>query len=463
MVESTTERLRHYLAALPPRAQTLLMGEFERAIEKGDNTAVATYVLGELRRIARADATPAPPRIDDPMRLVFRPIEQFLTDSLTQRPGTIRRSVLLQIWQWLKRDGAPAAVERLVAALQVTGTPARAADRGFAISDFQRAAAIALSLAATASPAEQKILLARIGHSAQPEDLALIADLLRARDALDGLALRLPTHIREFGPSQIAAVEAALNLPALKQKSLMPFALTLAMGRMQMPWQIFRLATRAADSDSEFRVASTPQAIAVTMAIQYLAGIAAQLREDLQRAHFDTIAGHLKMLHDGVRGLLAEIDIRQDSAWGRQVAALRIEISGALRPHIEGLPGRVRRILRQRSANDITPTTRLDVNEIEETAAMMQIVETCRAYAEELAVNEISNRTRAELAQYVGPTTDAVIAALRGADARTVAFRRQQADAAILFSGVLYGTEHAARMQRSVDKAMIEEPQARIA
>lgn len=463
MTESTTERLRTYLAALPQQAQTLLTREFERAIDKGDDTAVATYVLGELRRIARVKEIPAAPRIDDPMRLVFRPIEQFLTDSMTQRPGTIRRSVLLQIWQWLKRDGAPAAIERLTAALQVTGTPERAADRRFAISDFQRAATIALSTAAAAPPAEQKVLLSRIGHSAQPEDLALIADLLRAREALDGLALRLPTHVREFGPSQAAAVEAALNLPALQVKSLMPFALTLAMARMQMPWQIFRLATRAAESDSEYRVASTPQAIAVTMAIQYLAGIAAQMREDLQRAHFELVAGHLKTLHDGVRGLLAEIDIRQDSVWGRQVAALRVEISGALRSHIEGLPGRIRRILRQRSATDITPTTRLDATEIEETKALMRIVETCRDYAEELAVNEISNRTRADLAQYVGPTTDAVIAALRGSDARTLSFRRQQADAAIAFSGVLYGAEHAARMQRSADKAMAEEPQAKIA
>jgi hypothetical protein len=463
MAESSTERLRTYLAALPPRAQSLLMREFERAIERGDNATVATYVLGELRQVARTEEAQSTPRIDDPMRLVFRPLEPFLTDSLTERPGTIRRSVLLQVWQWLKRDGAPAAVARLTAALDVTGTPERSADRGFAISDFQRAAAIALSTAAVAPPSEQKTLLARIGPTAQPEDLALIADLLRARDALDGLALRLPTQVREFGPSQAGAVEAALSLPALQVKSLMPFALSLAMSRMQMPWQIFRLATRAADSDSEFRVASKPQAIAVTMAIQYLAGIAAELREDLQRARFDQVSGHLKTLHDGVRGILAEIDIRQDSAWGRQVAALRADISNALRVYIEGLPGRVRRILRQRSNTDITPATRLDATEIEETVALMQIVETCRAYAEELAVNEASNRARAELAQYVGPTTDAVIAALRGCDARTIAFRRQQADAAIAFSGVLFGAEHAARMQRSADKAMAEEPQAKSA
>ena len=91
MAQSTTQRLRSFLTALPSGAQMMLMREFERAIDKGDDAAVATFVLAELRRLARRDDAAAAPPITDPMRLVFQPFDQFLTDSLTQRPGTVRR------------------------------------------------------------------------------------------------------------------------------------------------------------------------------------------------------------------------------------------------------------------------------------------------------------------------------------------------------------------------------------
>jgi len=53
MSQTSTERLRDYLAQLPPQAQALLMREFERAIERGEDTAVATFVLEQLRKVVR--------------------------------------------------------------------------------------------------------------------------------------------------------------------------------------------------------------------------------------------------------------------------------------------------------------------------------------------------------------------------------------------------------------------------
>src|SRR3979411_2223100 len=53
MSQTSTERLRDYLAQLPPQAQALLMRGFERAIERGEDTAVATFVLEQLRKVVR--------------------------------------------------------------------------------------------------------------------------------------------------------------------------------------------------------------------------------------------------------------------------------------------------------------------------------------------------------------------------------------------------------------------------
>src|SRR5690349_7751038 len=99
----TQERLREYLGQLPPAAQALLMREFERAIERGQDVAVATLVLDQLRKVARpAPEEPSRPKVSedrrqsgDAPRRLFRPLEPFLTDSTgAVRPGQIRRASL---------------------------------------------------------------------------------------------------------------------------------------------------------------------------------------------------------------------------------------------------------------------------------------------------------------------------------------------------------------------------------
>ena len=52
--------------------------------------------------------------------------------------------------------------------------------------------------------------------------------------------------------------------------------------------------------------------------------------------------------------LRTELDLRNDSAWGRQLAAIRVDISNSLESEIESVPGRVRRLLRQRADKDIS-------------------------------------------------------------------------------------------------------------
>ena len=59
-------------------------------------------------------------------------------------------------------------------------------------------------------------------------------------------------------------------------------------------------------------------------------------------------------------GLRTELDLRNDSTWGRQLASIRADISNALQSEIDSVPGRVRRILRQRPDKDILAGARID-------------------------------------------------------------------------------------------------------
>jgi hypothetical protein len=235
---------------------------------------------------------------------------------------------------------------------------------------------------------------------------------------------------------------------------VLPFALSLVIARLVAPWQVIRLAIAAAASDDEIRVAATPFGVAVTMAIHDLVQIAGGLRADIKRGNFTDVPDGLKTVHDGVRGLRTELDIRNDSAWGRQLAAIRVNISNAFQVEIDSVPGRVRRLLRQRPDKDISATSRLDPIDIDETAALIDFVAVCRTYASELAINEVTLRTFSDLQHYLESTTEALVESLRGADSRTLPFRQMQAKAAIRFCEVLFGRDYAALMERAAESAV---------
>jgi hypothetical protein len=456
MGETSNERLKTYLGQLPPRAQALLMREFERAIERGEDAVVARLVLDQLRKVARrsAEDVPEPPRAEDAARLFFRPLEPFLVDGKVPiRQGQIRRASLMPVWQWLVRDGASDQVSDYDAAL--AGLPDGAETQMLepVIRKLQIAAVQAIARL-TASADGDRRALARVGPPEVIEDLMSIGVLLGAREAIDALGGRLPVYLRAFGDAQIASITSSLNVPSLQTPQMLPFALSLVMQRLSAPWQIIRLAIKMAASDDEMRVAATPYGIAVSLALHDLYCMAARLRLDIRRGQFADVGDNLKSLHEGVRGLRTELDLRNDSSWGKQLASIRADISNTLQSEIDSVPGRVRRILRQRTDKDVLAGARVDNTDVEEVVSLIGFVAVCRTYADELAINEVTLRTYSDLQHYVEQATEALVESLRGGDARARAYRHMQAEAAICFSEVLFGRDYASLMRRAAENAL---------
>jgi hypothetical protein len=459
MGQTSTERLRDYLTQLSPQSQALLMREFERAIDRGEDATVATFVLEQLRKIVRGTDEDARPRTDNPTRLLFRPLEPFLIESnVASRPGQIHRASLLPVWQWLAREGAPELAGAFEKALSRGPESGTTPEIEAAARKLQAAAAEALQAIAMPAPGtDNRRALSRIGSGEVIEDLPSIACVLQAREAIDTLNGRLPSYLRVFNDAQIASVTSALNVPSLQTPQLLPFALSLVLQRLAAPWQIIRLAVRMAASDDELRVAATPYGIAVTIALHDLSCLAATLRADIRRGRFGDVTEHLKTLHDGVRGLRTELDLRNDSAWGKQLASIRADISGALQSEIDSVPGRVRRLLRQRADKDISAGSVIDSGDVDETTALIEFVAVCRTYAGELAINEVTLRTYSDLQHYVEQSTEALVQSLRGSEGKGKAYRQMQVAAAIRFCDVLFGADYASLMSRAAENAVTGE------
>ena len=105
--------------------------------------------------------------------------------------------------------------------------------------------------------------------------------------------------------------------------------------RLACPWQLVRLAVKAAESDAASRIAATPYAVAVTIVLDEIEGMVRDLRAGLKRGAGEAVNTLLKSIHDAARGLRSELDLATDLPWGRQLAAIRSEISIVLKAEIE--------------------------------------------------------------------------------------------------------------------------------
>jgi hypothetical protein len=450
------ERLRQFLRQLPPASRAMLINELERALMRGEEIPGGDFVLQEVRSAVREAGQPAA-RIDNPGRLFFRPVEPFLVDEAAQKTqARIGRSSLEPIWTWIARDLMPQETQSYIDAVSAALAADETLRADKLTADFQDLAAVrgrdALAVAASDDKVRRK-LVGQLGSSRTLEDLRDVVEVLLRRDVLANVAERLPGHIRNLADGALESAKAVLDSPRGARDGLLPYSLVLLMSRLAAPWQLIRLAIKAAQSDDTTRVAATPYAMAVTIVLADVERMVGELGADLKRGSQVAVTSLLKRIHDAVRGLRSELDLAVDSPWGRRVAEIRADISSTLKSPIESAPGRVRRLLRPRPASEIQPHSVLDPDDVAEVEMLIELVGACRNYAGELAISEMTTRAHGELQHYLDTGTQTLLDALRAAGPQERPFRQSQVDAAVRFCGKIFGAEYAGLLAKAAEVA----------
>jgi len=448
------DRLRDYLRELKPEARALLMAELERGRLRGEELPAIGLILHELRAAAPHERA-LPPRIGDPQRLFFASIEPFLIDDRSgrKRAGRVARMSLEPIWRWLCADAMPAETAAYAEQTNrhlLAGDAAQAEAQARALQD-QAVIRVEAALGAVDGDVRARRRLAgRIGTPNALEELRDVLAMFKARDALAALAARLPPHIRNLADEQLENVTALLDLPLVRRHELTLFALLLAMSRLGARWHLIRVAVRSAETDVAARIAHTPAALAINLVLEDVELQAMQLREALEGRDIDRAVALLKEIHDCARGLRTELDLSADQPWRRQLAAVRAEVSAAMENQIVAVPGRVHRLLRPRARGE---GAALDVNEVAEVEALIDLVNACRTYAAEVAVNEATQRVHSQLQHYLDTGLAPLLEGLRQAGSAERAFRQAQVDAAVRFAAKIFGSEYAAVLLKAADVA----------
>jgi hypothetical protein len=457
------ERLRQYLRELTPEARALLAAELERARSRGEEPPGASLILDELRSEARAGRKM--PRLGNPQRLFFAPLEPFLVDDSPERKhrGRISRDCLDPIWAWLTRDLVPqeakAYVEQITLLLGANEkSGAEQVARAFQDLTEQRMRETLVAMKGDDKLRRQ--IAFQIGTPNAAEDLREAAAIFRVRDALAVIGSRMPASISNLADDQLENVRALLDAPVGRHRDVFLHALLLVMSRLNSPWQVIRLAIAAAGTDAAIRVAETPYAVAVEIVLGDMERMITSLRDSLKSGRGGDVAIVLKDIHDTARALRTEMDLSGDSPWSRQLSALRAEVSRLLQAEIDNLPGQVRRVLRPRPGKEVGPASTVDSSDVAEIEAKLVLAATCRNYASELAVSEATRRVHSDLQNYFDTGMQVLLDRLRTSPPVERSFRQSQVDAAVKFCAKLFGADFAGTLAKAAELAATGEQKA---
>ena len=142
---------------------------------------------------------------------------------------------------------------------------------------------------------------------------------MRARDALAKFNDALPVKIAEFGDTQVAKVASLLKAFEKNHADALPFALALVARRLKTPWQLIRLASKAAPSKNAVDIAAAPYAITVSMVLDRLDNRRTALRVALKNNRVLVAKEILTEIYDTEYALRVRIDQLDESEWGQRL------------------------------------------------------------------------------------------------------------------------------------------------
>jgi hypothetical protein len=347
------DRIQDYLRRLTPLSRNNLLTELERLEVCDAALPGSAIVVEKLRAEFRKDGQTAN-RVDNPSRHFFAPLEPLLVDGAAAHAnsGRILRGSLAPIWEWISRNLLPTMARDYESEMKRLIAAGNQREAGRVTSTFQTK--VVKSLEGTlASPdgadqARAKLAIYTASHAVY-DDVTKMLCVLRARDALAKFSDALPATIRKFDDPQVSKISGLLDTFGKKHADTLPCALALVATRLKTPWQLIRLATKAAPSKNAADVAATPYAITVSMVLDRLDDNRSALRVALKNERILVAKNLLMEIYDTEYALQVRIDRLDESDWGKRLQNLMSAVSALVEAEVNRFPDEVDHVLASRS------------------------------------------------------------------------------------------------------------------
>jgi len=347
------DRIQDYLKRLTPLARSNLLIELERMEVCGNEIPGSAEILAKLRAEFRKDGS-TQNRAGNPSRYFFAPLEPLLIDGASEHAnsGRILRGSLSPIWEWISRDLLPTMARDYVKGInELIAAGDQREARQVAVTFQTKVVKYLESILGSLDGANQtrvKLATYTASHAAYG-DLTKMLCVLRARDVLATLSDALPATIEKFDDARVSKVTELLDAFGKKHAEALPFALALVAKRLRTPWQLIRLATKAAPSKNAADIAATPYAIAISTVLDRLDDNRSALCVALRNNRVLVCKEILTDIYDTEYALQVRIDLLDESDWGARLHNLMNAIAALVEAEVSRFPDNIGHVLGSRS------------------------------------------------------------------------------------------------------------------
>jgi len=347
------DKIWEFLQRLSPLTRSSLLTELERMELCGVDMPGSADIRAKLRAEFGKDGSPRN-REGEPSYHFFAPLEPLLIEGAPeyQNSGRIPRGSLTPIWEWISRDLLPTMTRDFNAQMKgLIGAEKKQKELQQAVSVFQTK--VVKYLESTLSDPEgaamtrAKLATYTAARSAYT-DLQKIMSALRAREAIAQFNKALPERFAKFDDAQVVAMTTLVDALRKQNEEAVPFAIALIGKRLKTPWQLIRLATKAAPSKNAADVAATPYAVAVSMVLDRIDDGRTALRIALKQNRIIIARDLLAEIYDTEYSLKVRIDQFEQSEWGARLQASMDAIAELVAAEISRFPPDVGHVLASR-------------------------------------------------------------------------------------------------------------------
>jgi hypothetical protein len=347
------DRIWEFLQRLSPLTRSCLLTELERLELCGVEMPGSADIQAKLRAEFRQNSTPQS-REAEPSFHFFAALEPILMDGAPDydSPGRIPRGSLVPIWEWITRDLLPTMARDFNSQMRgLIGNDSKKKELKEAVSVFQTK--VVKYLENTLSdPAAAQMTRAKLGTYTSARsaygDLVKMMIALRAREAIAKFNKALPERFVKFDDGAVAKMTALLDGFRKGNPDAVPFAIAMIGKRLKTPWQLIRLATKAAASKNVADVAATPYAIAVTMVLDRIDDGRRALRIALKQNRVIIARDLLADMYETEHALKVRIDHFEESEWGKRLQKLMDAVATLVAAEISRFPAEVGHVLGSR-------------------------------------------------------------------------------------------------------------------
>jgi hypothetical protein len=183
------------------------------------------------------------------------------------------------------------------------------------------------------------------GSRASFDDLMKILLALRLREPIVAFHDSLPPKVDNFDGEALSGIRGQLDAFAARHPEAMPFALTMVMKRLKVPWQLAHLATRSARSKNAAEIAATRYAISIAMVLDHLDDRRIELSHALRSNRIGVAKDILTDIYDIEHALRDWIDRIDDTDWGRRLGGVMAAVASDLKAELQSIPANLHHVL----------------------------------------------------------------------------------------------------------------------